>query len=238
MAKWGLRATIVASSAGVLVLAQACSDGNNTTPDASTDASQDVTNTPDSSVNDSGNTDSGNTDSGGGDASDGGCPGSWTAAPTNVPTPLIIPDGGGTVVLIHAAATGTQDYTCEQTDASAYSWVFVGPEADLHDCNANVIGHHFASDGGPTAPEWMTIDNSYVIGAKNVGYTPDGGASSVAWLLLHATDAGGTGTIASTHWIHRLNTDGGITPATTCDSNNAGNTEKVGYSADYYFYGP
>ena len=234
MIKWGLRAAVVASSVGVSLLAQACIGGGDN-PDASSDASQDVTSAPDSSSK----PDSSTTDSGGGDASDAGCPSSWTATPT-VPTALAIPDGG-TTVLIHAAGVGTQDYTCEQvtTDAgSSYQWVFVGPEAELRDCNATVIGHHFASDGGAGAPEWMTVDNAYIIGKKSAAYTPDGGASSVPWLLLQTTSSGGTGPITSTEWVHRLDTDGGIAPTATCDSNNAGTTQKVGYTADYYFYGP
>jgi hypothetical protein len=232
MNKRGLRAALAASSAGVLLLAQACSGGNDTTPDASSDASGDVTSNPDSSK-----ADSSTSDSGGDDASDAGCPSSWTATPA-VPAALDIPDGG-TTVLVHAAASGTQNYTCEQvtTDAgSAYAWIFVGPEADLHDCNANLIGHHFATDGG--APEWMTIDSAYVVGKKYAAFTPDGGASSVPWLLVQAASTGGTGAIANAEWVHRLNTDGGITPTSTCDSSNSGTTEKVGYTADYYFYGP
>ncbi|HSQ61754.1 MAG TPA: DUF3455 domain-containing protein [Polyangiaceae bacterium] len=238
MIKWGLRAAVVASSVGVSLLAQACSGGGDN-PDASSDASQDVTSNPDSSKPDSSTTDSGGGDASGGDASDAGCPSSWTAAPT-VPPALAIPDGG-TTVIIHAAGVGTQDYTCEQvtTDAgSSYKWVFVGPEAELRDCNANVIGHHFASDGGAAAPEWMTIDNAYIIGAKSAAYTPDGGASSVPWLLLQTTSSGGTGPITATEWVHRLDTDGGVAPTSTCDSQSSGTTQKVGYTADYYFYGP
>jgi len=228
-------AMIIVPLIGVCALVR-CSGGGDTTPDASSDASLDTSSdvakadaSPDSSA----------TDSGGDSSTDAGCPSSWTEAPT-VPTALDIPDGG-TAVLIHAAGVGTQDYTCEVVSVdggSTYQWVFVGPEAELRDCNGNVVGHHFASDAGASAPEWMTIDNAYVIGAKYAAYTPDGGAASVPWLLVQATSTGGTGLIASTQWVHRLNTDGGVAPASVCDSNEAGTTQKVNYTADYYFYGP
>ena len=171
------------------------------------------------------------------DANDGACPGSWTVAPVVDPS-IQVPDGGGGV-LLHASAIGTQDYTCQQTaDAGGVSaWVFVGPEADLHDCHDTKIGQHFASEAGAAAPEWMTIDNAFVIGAKKAAFTPDGGASSIPWLLIQETATGGSGPITKTHWINRLTTDGGVAPTGVCDTNNVGTAQKVGYTADYYFYG-
>ena len=195
----------------------------------------------DSSAGDTGNGDSSNTDSsasdsGGdaepGDASDGGCTGVWLVAPT-VPASIEVPaDGGG--VLLHAAGAGTQNYACTPGDAGV-SWVFVGPQADLSDCNGNVIGHHYATEAGAGYPEWITVDGTYVVGHKLAAYTPDGGAGSVPWLLLQAVDHGGTGTLGQVAYVQRLDTDGGNAPATGCD---AGDMVQVPYTADYYFYGP
>ena len=194
---------------------------------------------------------------GGPDAPDGGsdggdaeagppqCTGSWLVAPT-VPA-LALPDGG--TVILHAAGSGTQDYACVGTfvDAGAdssvtFKWTLTGPEAELDDCNGTLIGHHFASEAGAAAPEWQQLDGTYVIGHKIApvtGYTPDGGSGSVPWLLLQTTTTGGgSGTLASTLYIQRLNTDGGNAPATGCADDAGGATTKVPYTADYYFFGP
>jgi len=176
------------------------------------------------------------------DASDaafeGGCPTSWFVAPVVDPT-VAVPDGGGGV-LLHAVGTGTQNYVCtpKTTDAgTTSSWVLQTPDAVLSDCNSTVIGHHFASEAGASFPEWQTTDGTYVIGAKIRAFTPDGGAGSIPWLLVGAVDAGGTGTLKSTDFIQRLDTDGGNAPAGTCDVD-AGAILKIPYTADYYFYGP
>jgi hypothetical protein len=152
-----------------------------------------------------------------------------------VPASIEVPDGGGTV-LLHAAGSGTQNYTCTQAIDGGTGWTFTGPQADLSDCNGTVIGHHFASDGGPGAPEWMTIDGTYVIAHKvpNASFVPDGGSGSVPWLLLQASANGGTGVLSQVLYVQRLDTDGGVSPAPVCD---AGTMIQVPYTADYYFYG-
>jgi Protein of unknown function (DUF3455) len=214
----------------------ACSSDNSDLTDGGNDASYDATQdaTQDVAKMDAGS------DVVTQDASDGGCPSSWTALPTADPS-LAVPDGGGGL-LIHAAGSGTQNYTCEGTATDAgtttYAWTFVGPAATLDDCSSNVIGHHFASEAGAAAPEWQTLDKSYVIGKKLVAFTPDGGSASVPWLLLEETSSGGSGTISSTLFVQRLFTDGGVAPTTTCDSTTVGNTVDQPYTADYYFYGP
>ena len=197
----------------------------------------------DVSTNDTGNQDTGSQDSGGGDAgndgsnedaSDGACPASWDMTPANDP---FMNDAGG--VLMHTAGVGTQDYTCMAvtTDAgTTYAWTFVGPEANLNDCNAVLVGHHFASDAGATRPQWQTLDGTYVIGAKKGAF--DAGSESVPWLQLQGVAWGGDGGLSQAQWIQRLNTDGGVAPSATCDQNSVGTTQKVPYTADYYFFGP
>lgn len=183
------------------------------------------------------------------DGGEGGpppCGAPWTDAPTVVAA-LALPDGG--TVLLHAAGSGSQDYACTGTfiDAGAdggdagetFAWVLTGPDAQLKDCHGTVIGHHFPSEAGASAPEWLTLsDGTYVIGKKVPGaaYTPDGGSGSVAWLLLQATSHGGTGTLSNVTYIQRLNTDGGVAPS-SCDPADAA-ALAVPYTADYYFYGP
>jgi hypothetical protein len=212
------------------------------------DAPSDATQGPDSS--DAGQHDSApdSPDTGTDGGTDGGdaasCPSSWLVAPTV--SALALPDGG--TVIFHAAAAGTQNYTCTGTFIDAgtdggdagetFTWTFVGPQANLNDCNATLVGHHFASEAGAAAPEWMTIDSAYVIGHKLAAYTPDGGSGSVPWLLLQATSTGGSGTLAQTTFVQRLDTDGGVAPASGCDTSTLGTMQQVPYTADYYFFGP
>jgi hypothetical protein len=176
--------------------------------------------------------------------SDVACPA--PALPSDDPFTLPVVDGGvvlndGGVVLLHAVGTGTQDYTCEGTaddGGTSYAWTFVGPQAVLTNCNAQVVAQHFASEAGVAAPEWQAPDGTYVIGAKQAAYTPDGGSGSVAWLVLGATSTGGgdAGTFVGTQYIERLNTDGGVAPsAASCNIEAGTVTQKVPYTADYYF---
>ena len=230
-----LLAAIGAASAGVLAL-QACSGDNNET-DAGSDASNDTTQQNDVVKQDVVSTDVVNDHVDDGPA-DAACPSSWTIVP-DAGSPNLIPDGGLPPMLIHAAGAGTQNYVCQaqvNNDAgtTTYAWVLTGPTATLDDCNAQLIGHHFASEAGASAPEWETLDNNYVIGSKVAAVTPD--ASAVPWLLLKETSNSGAGTIAKTLYIQRLYTTGGV-PTTTCDSNAVNTTVQVPYTADYYFYG-
>jgi hypothetical protein len=226
---------IGAASAGLVVL-QACS-GDNNDNDAGTDASNDTTQ-PDVAKQDVVTQDVINDVIN--DVTDGACSASWMT----VPDAGLVPDSGLPPLLIHAAGAGTQNYQCTASVSSidaggdggtTYAWVLTGPTATLDDCNAQLIGHHFASEAGASAPEWQTLDNSYVIASKVAAVTPD--ASAIPWLLLKETSNGGTGTIAKTLYIQRSFTNGGLAPTSACDSNTVGNTATSAYTADYYFYG-
>jgi hypothetical protein len=185
---------------------------------------------PEAEGNDAGTSD-------GAPASEAGCPQAWLTAPS-ADTSITVPADGGSV-LLHVSASGTQNYTCEQIADGGYSWVFVGPEAQLFGCDSTLVGHHFASDGGAAAPEWQTLDGTYVVGHKMGSFMPDAGPPSVPWLLLQATSHGGTGTLSQVAYVQRLFTDGGVAPSTTCDNSSAdGGQSKIPYIADYYFYGP
>jgi len=179
-------------------------------------------------------------DAGGGalvEATGSECSADWLDAASLCPS--IVPEAGA--VLLHAIGSGTQNYQCQVVASDAgvsYAWVFLGPRAILRGCNAALIGHHFSSDAGAAAPEWQTLDGTYVVGRKTVAYTPEGGAGSVPWLLVGTTAHGGNGTLSKATWVSRANVEGGIAPSTTCDASTVGATESVGYAADYYFWGP
>jgi hypothetical protein len=165
------------------------------------------------------------------------CPAAWLQPPVVDPA-IAIPDGGAAAVA-HALAKGTQNYTCKHSGDAAdggFAWTLAGPEAVLSDCTAAVMGQHFASDAGAAAPEWQTTGGDYVVGHKVAAYAPD--KSAVPWLLLATDHAGGSGPIAGTKYVQRVSTTGGVAPSAQCDANTVGITQKVPYSADYYFFGP
>ncbi len=172
------------------------------------------------------------------------CTSAWTTPPV-VNATLAVPSGA---VLLHASASGTQNYACQATAAdggSAYAWTLTGPSASLRDCRGVEIGHHFASDpsaAAPSPPKWETLDGTFVIGKKHLpAYAPDGGAGSVPWLLLTAAGSGGSGPLARTAYIQRLETKGGVAPGNEtdpCNASRVGATVQVPYTAEYFFYGP
>jgi hypothetical protein len=136
------------------------------------------------------------------------------------------PDGEKPAFVLQAA--GVQIYTCKaSTDGYEHKWTFVAPEAALSE-NGAVIGHHGAG------PVWESMsDGSGTKGA--VKQRQDGGAGNIPWLLLSATSNGKAGRFADVTSVLRVNTKGGVEPASGCDAGHVNQEVKVPYT-DYYFY--
>jgi len=154
--------------------------------------------------------------------------------PPNVPAAIRVPAGNVPFLLGHA--TGTQNYTCQpsSTSSTGYAWTLVAPSAILADASGKPIVTHFA---GPT---WQARDGSTVVGARVDGVTVS--TSAIPWLLLRATSTtlGPTGgdRLTATTYIQRVNTTGGLAPASGCDATTVGAATNVPYTSDYYFYEP
>ena len=152
-----------------------------------------------------------------------------TIARPNVPDQIAAPSAEDVVLVTHAS--GSQIYTCTGTDGK-YAWVLKAPEAELHDQQGAVIGHHFA---GPT---WKDGDGSEVTGKATAKVnSPD--PNSIAWLLVTVTGHAGEGVFSPVTTIQRINTKGGQPPPPTACNAAQQNVEiKSSYTADYYFYAP
>jgi hypothetical protein len=130
----------------------------------------------------------------------------------------------GNKVHFHAYAVGVQIYT---NDPARLVWVFKAPEAVLFDADGNVVGIHYA---GPT---WESESGSRVVGAVvPPRVTVD--ATAIPWLLLRTVSSEGPGIFEPTTYIQRVNTSGGLAPATLPAP---GDREvRVPYTAEYFFY--
>ena len=141
------------------------------------------------------------------------------------------PDPAINVPYLMGHATGTQNYTCQST-ATGIAWTLVAPDATLFDDRGRPIMRHYA---GPT---WQATDDSTVVGAKVNGVTVN--ASAIQWLLLRKTSTtmgpDGGDRLVDTTFIQRVNTTGGLAPATGCDAAHLGAAINVPYTADYFFY--
>jgi hypothetical protein len=164
----------------------------------------------------------------------GGHAGSPTSAapipgPADVPAALQPPSGQAPIARLRA--TGVQIYECtSRADApGGFAWQFKAPEATLADEAGHVVGHHFA---GPT---WTTDDGSSVVGQVSAS-APSPRAGAIAWLLLTARSRTEQGLLQGTTSVQRLETAGGVAPAAACGQANAGQVERVGYSATYVFW--
>jgi hypothetical protein len=150
----------------------------------------------------------------------------------NVPPGLEAP--AGHKVSFRAFAEGVQIYTATLSPDSSRSlvWTFVGPEAVLLDSEGGVVGCHYAY-AGPARPAWESSSGSLVVGARNVPpVTVD--PTALAWLRLDAVLAAGPGIFKGTTFIQRVNTTGGLPPATA--PTRVGEEARVPYTAEYVFY--
>lgn len=127
---------------------------------------------------------------------------------------------------------GVQIYTCAATAGRTPEWVLTAPDAELFNlATGKPAGHHGA---GPT---W-TLDDGRVVHGTPLQRKPADNPGDVPWLLLSAeTTPAQTGTAPMITFVRRYNTHGGAAPRTACDTQHAGTTLRVPYSAHYAFYG-
>lgn len=142
-----------------------------------------------------------------------------------IPAAIAVPAGNRRKLQVDAI--GVQIYACTAAGAGA-SWVFSAPEATLYGHGGHVAGKHYA---GPT---WQANDGSTVVGAKVAAATPD--ATTIPWLLLSAASHAGHGKLDEVTFVQRLETTGGLAPATGCDATTVGAVARIPYTATYYFY--
>ncbi|GAA3958681.1 DUF3455 domain-containing protein [Actinoplanes auranticolor] len=135
--------------------------------------------------------------------------------------PSLQPPAGLKIIGQFVVGTGTQTYTCTGGKFAGSSV----PEATLFD-GANRKIHHF---GGPT---WQSESDGSLITAGPVANSPVPGA--IPELLLEVKTRSGQGFLTTVTHIQRMNTFGGVAPATPCTD---GQKTSVPYNANYILWG-
>jgi Protein of unknown function (DUF3455) len=141
-------------------------------------------------------------------------------AQQQMPPALVAPDQ---TILAAYHAEGAQIYECTAAGGKL-SWVFREPIATLL-LNGKTAGRHYA---GPT---WELADGGAVVG-KAVANAPGATVDDIPWLKLDVVDRRGSGLLARSSTVQRLNTHGGVMQG-ACEQ--AGSFRSVAYSADYTF---
>jgi hypothetical protein len=110
-----------------------------------------------------------------------------------------------------------------------FSWQLQAPDALLYDDHYQVVGKHYSG------PVWEYKEGSLVVGrvVKKIEVSPD---TAISWLLVEVVSHKGNGFFSIVRYINRINTIGGLTPLSGCNSNHLGSEKRVPYTADYVFY--
>ena len=163
--------------------------------------------------------------------------------PPAVPANLEVPAGNKPFRMAHAV--GTQNYICL---VPGQAWTFAGPQATLFDDEGGQIITHFlsanpAEAGLPRATWQHSRDTSSVWAALAASSTDPAyvAPNSLPWFLLrpvgveYGPEYGSR--LVRTSAIQRVNTSGGLAPATGCAAaTDVGRKALVPYAADYVFY--
>ena len=165
--------------------------------------------------------------------------------PPPVPDAIQVPAGQRLFLAGHAL--GTQNYICLPS-GGGFAWTLFGPQATLFHNDARQVMTHFLSpnpnEAGTLRATWQHSVDTSAVWARAIASSSDPGfvaPGAIPWLLLEVVGAEGgpTGgrrlTVAT--YIHRLNTAGGVAPASGCSqSASVGSRIFVPYEADYFFY--
>jgi len=165
--------------------------------------------------------------------------------PPAVPANLEVPAGRKAFLI--SGAEGTQNYICLPT-ATGAAWTFFGPQATLVNDKGDQIVTHFLSpnpaEAGTPRATWQHSRDTSAVWATAIANSSDPyfvAPGAIPWLLLqivgsqYGPDAGDK--LIRTAFIQRVNTAGGIAPATGCSvPADIGKKAMVPYTTDYVFY--
>ena len=128
--------------------------------------------------------------------------------------------------VLKLAARGAQVFRCEKRDAQGV-WMFRQPDGELLDGAGKVVGRHGANFS------FEHVDGSRLlstIAAHDDAPKP----TDLRWLLM-TTKSFGKGAFEDVTHVQRVNTAGGMPPA-TCDLAQAGRVLRIDFTADFVFY--
>ena len=148
---------------------------------------------------------------------------------SGLPAAVQVP--AGNKVFWETTGVGDITYECraKANMAGQFEWVFVGPDAALNDASGKQVGKYY----GPPAT-WAGMDGVKVT-ATQLAVSP-GGAGNIPLQLVKANPASGNGSLTGTTYIQRVNTQGGVAPASACEGSNTGAKQIVKYQAGYIFW--
>lgn len=154
-------------------------------------------------------------------------PSTMAMAP-EVPAAIAVPAGNKPVLTLVGAGELTYECRAVADRPGSFAWAFAGPNAVLMTTTNQVVGKYY---GGPT---WESNDGSKVTG-KQLAIAP-ANPTAIPLQLVQANPSMGQGAMSNITYIQRVNTVGGIAPASSCAAANAGQRMNVNYRADYVFY--
>jgi hypothetical protein len=174
--------------------------------------------------------------------------------PPQVPGILEVQDGNTVFRIGHGF--GTQNYVCapSATSATGFAFALFTPQATLFDDAGDQLTTHFFSpnsdpsvkppEAGAIRATWEDSRDTSRVWAAVLQQSTDihfVRPDAVAWLLLQTSGVavGPTGgdRLTKTTFIQRVNTVGGLAPASGCSTfADLGRRVFVPYSADYVFY--
>ncbi|HVE52130.1 MAG TPA: DUF3455 domain-containing protein [Ramlibacter sp.] len=143
--------------------------------------------------------------------------------------PAAVQVPAGHRVAMETVGVGEITYECRAKAGGGHEWFFVGPDARLMSRTGQQVGRYY----GPPAT-WENTDGSRIT-ATQVAVAP-AAAGSIPLQLVKANPAMGNGAMTGVTYIQRVATQGGVAPATACDTANHGARQVVRYQADYIFY--
>ena len=167
--------------------------------------------------------------------------------PTPPPVPAKLDVDAGSRAFLVGHATGTQNYICLPS-GSTFAWTLFTPEATLFNGHGKQLITHFFSpnpiENETVRAAWQHSRDTSTVWAKLKASSSDAPfvePGAIAWLLLDVVGAAdgpsGGHALAATSQIQRLNTVGGLAPASGCSaSTDVGAKAFVPYAADYFFY--
>ena len=165
---------------------------------------------------------------------------------TPPPVPGDIQAPAGSKAFLEGHAVGTQNYICLPS-GTGFAWTFFGPQATLFNDDYEQVITHFLSpnpfEGGTPRATWQhSRDTSTVWALSSIPSSDPPSSRRVrfpgsCFRWWDARRAHGWPQADGDHFIQRVNTSGGIAPATGCAvATDVGKKVLVPYTADYFFY--